>query len=131
MKPSASAWLCACAEDLTVVESLLQSGLATGAASFHAQQCVEKALKAVLEERAGAVPKIYDLDRLFAEAKKHIDLEYDEPVVNKLNMLYIESRYPGAFGFLPSGKPTLDDVKTFHAFAEKVYDAVRTYLKMQ
>lgn len=31
-------------------KSLLQSGMATGAASFHAQQRVEKALKAVLEE---------------------------------------------------------------------------------
>ena len=50
MKPSVSAWIEACGEDLCAAESLLQSGLATGAASFHAQQCVEKALKAVLEE---------------------------------------------------------------------------------
>jgi HEPN domain-containing protein len=131
MKPSASAWLAACEEDLLVVESLLQSGLATGAASFHAQQCVEKALKAVLEEYAGAVPKIHDLDRLFAESRKYLDLECDEPVVNKLNMLYIESRYPGAFGFLPSGRPTLDDVSTFHAFAEQTYNAVKNHLKMR
>ena len=106
MKSSAAAWLAACEEDLLVVSSLLDSGLATGAASFHAQQCVEKALKAMIEEYAGTVPRIHDLDRLFAEAKKYIDLERNEPIVNKLNMLYIESRYPGAFGFLPSGRPT-------------------------
>jgi HEPN domain-containing protein len=129
VKPSASAWLLACEEDLCVVESLLHSGLATGAASFHAQQCVEKALKAVLEEHAGRVPKVHDLDRLFAEAEKYLELEYDEPVVNKLNLLYIESRYPGAFGFLPDGKPTSADVKSFHAFAENIYNTVRNHLK--
>ncbi|MBF0413437.1 MAG: HEPN domain-containing protein [Desulfamplus sp.] len=50
MKPSVSAWLEASEEDLSVVKALLQSKLATGAASFHAQQCVEKSLKALLEE---------------------------------------------------------------------------------
>ncbi len=107
MKPSASAWLHACEEDLSVVKSLLESKLATGAASFHSQQCVEKSLKAVLEEYTRTIPKIHDLDKLFAEVKKFINIEFDEIIVNKLNMLYIESRYPGAFGFLSDGKPTL------------------------
>lgn len=129
MKPSALAWLSACEEDLLAVASLLESGLATGAASFHAQQCVEKSLKAVLEEYAGAVPKIHDLDRLFIEARKYIDLEKDATVVNKLNTLYIESRYPGAFGFLPYGRPTTNDVKNFYAFAENIYNTVRNHLK--
>lgn len=78
MKLSVSAWLQACEEDLCAAESLLHSGVATGAASFHAQQCVEKALKAVLEKYAETVPRIHDLDRLFAEATKYIDLELAE-----------------------------------------------------
>jgi hypothetical protein len=41
MKSSVSAWLSAAEEDLSVIGSLLQSNLATGAASFHAQQCGE------------------------------------------------------------------------------------------
>jgi HEPN domain-containing protein len=86
-------------------------------------------LKAVLEEYAGAVPKIHDLDRLFIEARKYIDLDKDAAVVNKLNTLYIESRYPGAFGFLPYGKPTSADVKSFHAFAETIYNTVRNHLE--
>ena len=131
MKSSTAAWLAACKEDLLVVTSLLESGLATGAASFHAQQCVEKALKAVLEEFAGTVPRIHDLDRLFAEAHKYLEMKRDESVINKLNMLYIESRYPGAFGFLPSGLPTLDDVKNFHIFAEEIYETVTKHLTRQ
>jgi len=120
MKPSVSAWIEASKEDLSVVEALLQSQLATGAASFHAQQCVEKSLKALLEEHTKTVPKIHDLDKLFFKVKDYINIEPDENIVNKLNMLYIESRYPGAFGFLPDGKPTLEDVQEFYDFAKDI-----------
>ncbi len=128
MKKSVISWIQACEEDLTAVEALLKSKLATGAASFHAQQCVEKSLKAVLEEYSNKVPKIHDLDKLFYEANKYINIEVDALIVNKLNMLYIESRYPGAFGFLPEGKPSLEDVKQFYDFAKHIYQTVKKYL---
>jgi HEPN domain-containing protein len=128
MKSSVSAWLMAAEEDLSVIESLLHSKLATGAACFHAQQCVEKSLKAVLEEYAKRVPKIHDLDKLLSEVKQYVDIESDKLTIDKLNMLYIESRYPGAFGFLPTGKPTSEDVEKFYAFAENIYDTVRNHL---
>jgi HEPN domain-containing protein len=116
---------------LSVVESLLQSKLATGAASFHAQQCVEKSLKAVLKEYRKTVPKIHDLDKLFSEIKSYIDIDFDEIIVNKLNTLYIESRYPGAFGFLPNGKPALHDVDQFYVFAKGIYEKVKAHLTTQ
>jgi len=115
-------------EDLSVISSLLHSNLATGAACFHAQQCVEKSLKAVLEEYAKRVPKIHDLDKLFSEVRQYVDIESDKLIIDRLNMLYIESRYPGAFGFLPNGKPTSEDVEKFYTFAESIYDTVRNYL---
>jgi HEPN domain-containing protein len=128
MKRSVSAWLLAAEEDLSVIGALLHSNLATGAASFHAQQCVEKSLKAVLEEYSKRVPKIHDLDKLFSEVKNYIDIESDRLIIDKLNMLYIESRYPGAFGFLPNGKPTSENVEEFYTFAKSIYDAVRNHL---
>lgn len=128
MKQAVSAWLQASEEDLFVVEALLKSRLATGAASFHAQQCVEKSLKAVLEEYTKRVPKIHDLDKLFFEVKDYVDIEYDDLIVNKLNTLYIESRYPGAFGFLPDGKPSLEDVDKFYHFAKSIYDTIKNHL---
>lgn len=128
MKASVSAWLRAAEEDLSVIVSLLHSNLATGAACFHAQQCVEKSLKAVLEEYSKKVPKIHDLDKLLSEVKQHVDIVCDKLMIDKLNMLYIESRYPGAFGFLPDGKPTSEDVEKFYAFAKSVYDTITNYL---
>jgi HEPN domain-containing protein len=89
---------------------------------------VEKTLKAVLEKYAKRVPKIHDLDKLLSEVKNYIDIESDKSVINKLNMLYIESRYPGALGFLPDGKPTSENVEEFYAFAKNIYDTVRNHL---
>jgi len=128
MKSSVLAWIQASEEDLTAVEALLKSKLATGAASFHAQQCVEKSFKAVLEQYAQKVPKIHDLDKLLYEVNKHITIEVDSVIINKLNVLYIESRYPGAFGFLPEGKPSIEDVQQFYDFAKGIHESVKEHL---
>ena len=129
MKKSTQSWLNLAQEDLIVLESIHNNELATGAASFHAQQCVEKSLKAVLEEYAPRVPKIHDLNKLFHEVSNFLSIEFDEITVEKLNSLYIESRYPGAFGFLPSGKPTLEDVSFFFKFAQNIFNSISEKLK--
>ena len=87
MKKFAQSWIEAAEEDLLVVTYLIKSEIATGAASFHSQQCVEKCLKAVIEEYKSKVPKVHDLDKLFYETKEYIDIEIDELIVDKLNSL--------------------------------------------
>ena len=47
MKEAALAWLKSAEEDLVVIQSIKDKPIATGAASFHAQQCIEKSLKVV------------------------------------------------------------------------------------
>jgi HEPN domain-containing protein len=130
IKKSTQSWIEAAEEDLLVVTSLIKSEIATGAASFHAQQCVEKCLKAVIEEYKSKVPKVHDLDKLFYETKEYINIEIDELIVDKLNSLYIETRYPGAFGFLPNGKPSIEEVKEFYNFATYIYKIVKTHLDL-
>ena len=49
--------------------------------------------------------------------------EYDD-LIQLLDTLYIESRYPGDMGLLPYGKPTLKDAKEFYDFAQKLFDDV-------
>ncbi len=129
MKHSVLSWLQACEEDLAATKVLMQSKLATGAACFHAQQCVEKSFKAVLEEYTKKVPKIHDLNKLLYEVEKYITVEVDTLIIDKLNMLYIESRYPGAFGFLPEGKPGIEDVEQFYDFAKYIYKTIKAYLE--
>lgn len=48
----------------------------------------------------------------------------DYTELNKLDKLYIDSRYPGDFGLLPDGKPGVDDARIFYEFAEELFDRV-------
>ncbi|MBL0707806.1 MAG: hypothetical protein JJW00_02040 [Sulfurimonas sp.] len=38
-----------------------------------------------------------------------------------LDKLYIDARYPGNFGLLPYGKPTLGDAIIFHDIAKDIF----------
>ena len=128
MKKSAKAWLDAAEEDMNVLETLLNNVLTTGAASFHAQQCIEKCLKAILDERTERVPRIHDLNKLLDNIHPFLELKFNENIIDQINSLYIESRYPGAFGFLPSGKPTVEELNEFYLLAKDILDKVRIYL---
>ena len=35
--------------------------------------------------------------------------------------LYIESHYPGDFGLMPNGKPSVEEAKEFYEFAKTIY----------
>ena len=69
------------------------------------------------------IPKLHSLSKLFNLTKKYIKTEeYD--IIELLDNLYIDSRYPGDLGLLPNGKPTLDDAQIFHYFAVEIYKKV-------
>ncbi|MFH0783889.1 MAG: hypothetical protein V2B20_18305 [Pseudomonadota bacterium] len=55
-------------------------------------------------------------------------LDLDEDMLSLLNKLYIDSRYPGNFGLLPSGAPSLEDAEQFFAFAVDVMQMTRKLL---
>jgi len=131
MKSNAKDWLEAAKQDLILVETIINDDYLTGVACFHAQQCVEKSFKAISEECEGKIIKTHDLDKLFNIAHGYLKTEIDENLMDKLNSLYIESRYPGAFGFLPNGKPSLQDVGEFYKFAKHIFDSVKQYLEKQ
>ena len=53
-----------------------------------------------------------------------IDLKIYDELIQLLDQLYIDSRYPGDMGLLPYGKPTLEDAKEFYDFAQEIFDKV-------
>lgn len=101
----------------------------TGHVAFHAQQAIEKALKAILEENGDRVPKVHSLSRLFESCAVFIDIHFDDDLVIALDSLYIESRYPGEFGLLPEGKPTLKQAQLFYDFAQEIYLTIKNHLE--
>lgn len=122
MKILTQEWLKAAHDDLETIEQIVQQEHLTNVTAFHAQQAVEKCLKALLEEQGVEFPKTHDLLRLqkllLPDA---IQLDINQATLRRLNLLYIDSRYPGEFGLLPNGKPTLQDAREFYQFAQVIY----------
>jgi HEPN domain-containing protein len=50
MKPVTESWLRAAEDDLRVIERIVSDPRLTHRVAFHSQQCIEKSLKAVIEE---------------------------------------------------------------------------------
>ena len=128
MKKASGQWLESAEMDLGSIEQIIQREDLTPVAAFHAQQCVEKCFKAVLEERSQRVPKEHSTLKLYGLVQELVPLEVDAGLLTDLDDLYIESRYPGEQGLLPNGKPTLADAQQFQEFAQSVYEQVKRSL---
>ncbi len=95
MMKRTTAWLEFADRDLEASKKLANHEYLANIVIFHSQQCVEKCLKAILEEHNQDFPKIHGVTKLY-----ELDL---------VDNVYIDTRYPGNFGLLPSGFPTKDD----------------------
>jgi len=123
MRAFTKEWLKASRDDLLTLEEIIDNPHLTHIAAFHAQQCAEKAMKAIIEESETDIPRIHKLLKLNEIVSSALD-GLDEEMMSLLDGLYVESRYPGDMGLLPQGKPTLDDAREFHAFARNVFEQV-------
>lgn len=121
MKSITEAWLAKASEDLEALRALRGNPQLTGVIAFHAQQCVEKCLKAVAEERIGTVPHVHDLRRLWEIVAHLFPHALDIDLLRELTDIYTDCRYPGDIGLLPSGRPTEQDIVRFEQFANHVY----------
>ena len=128
MKKQAEEWLEFADVELRSAEKLIDDEYLTRAAAFHAHQCVEKSIKAVLEILGNRVPRTHDL-ALLVEAMRASGLNpsIDDDVLDEMNQVYIETRYPADFGLLPGGTPTTEIVRNFIGFASNIHRfAMRT-----
>jgi HEPN domain-containing protein len=126
MKAITPEWLDRAGDDLRIAELLLTQPELTNMVAFHAQQSVEKALKAVLEESSIAPVRTHSLTRLYGLVESRLPFDVDQDMLDRLDAVYIESRYPGEMGLLPHGKPALADAKGFYHFARQFYGRVQT-----
>ena len=123
-------WLNAAQDDLLTMERILDDAHLTHIVAFHAEQAVEKCLKAMLEDDGVEFPKTHDLSRLYKLLQESRDFQIEQQdVLQTLNTLYIDSRYPGELGLLPDGKPTLAEARAFYDFAQTVYAYVQAVLE--
>ena len=128
MKDITRQWLELAFLDLESISRLIIDERLTNQVAFHAQQAIEKSLKAILEEFGEKVPRIHSLSKLFDLCSDYIRIDADEEIVIALDSLYTESRYPGDNGLLPEGKPSLKQVQLFLHFSQFVYKEISMYL---
>lgn len=128
MKPITLEWLKAAKDDLLVIQEIVDREYLTHLTAFHAQQAIEKTFKAVLEEYSSYVPRMHNLEKLAELVSRHLplDLKNDTQLIEELDKLYTDARYPGDLGLLPDGKPSLESAKTHFALACSIYDYVQS-----
>lgn len=109
-------WLGFAREDLRVAEWAFSAEI-YNQACFHAQQCVEKVLKAWLRSRGTLPPRTHQLSLLLALLPDEVlaDLRLE---ITLLDRFYIPTRYPDALaGALPDGLPDSTDAQEALAVA--------------
>jgi len=98
MQPLTSEWIQKAEGDLATARRELRARTAPNydAACFHAQQCAEKYLKALLQEAVTPFGKTHNLSLLLDLLKDHYPaLELIRPTLAMLNAYAVEYRYPG------------------------------------
>lgn len=129
MREAARHWLDFADRDFQSARILSQEPALAGVSVFHSQQCVEKLLKAILENKELTVPKTHDLERLMALVRPVAPgFNLDEDRLSLLSSFYLDSRYPPTLAF-PCGEPSVEDALGMLAFAEETNTAVRALLQ--
>src|SRR5690348_490459 len=107
MNTAGSNWLAFAREDLRMAELAYGDGI-WNQVCFHAQQCVEKMLKALLADQGFPVPQVHRLSDLLSrlDTASSARLHAAEEDIRALDRFYIPTRYPDALpGTLPGGLP--------------------------
>ena len=94
------------------------------AAGFHAQQCIEKYLKALLQKHNKPFLKIHDLLTLMESCLSFIpELELQKEPLAFLNQFSVSFRYPGESANRGQAKKAIKAMKT-------IIQTLQTHLKL-
>ena len=121
MKKQAKSWIDAASADLLTIEEIMDNDLLTQIVAFHSQQAIEKCFKAIIEQNDAPIPKIHNLVTLSEKIQQYGKIDIDYSIIEQLNSLYLESRYPTDLGLLPDGKPTKEIARKFYEHAKMIY----------
>ena len=92
--------------------------------AFHSQQAIEKSFKSILEEFESKVPRIHNLIKLKEMTEKYITIETNRKLLEQVNEIYSDVRYPSDIGLVPTGKPSIKLAKEFYVFALSIKNKI-------
>jgi len=123
MRESTLNWLKFAQSDLETIKEIIHNEDLTHVTAFHSQQCIEKSFKAIIEEyQLSEHIRTHNLLTLYKLTTQVVNLKVNEDLLELVNKLYIDSRYPGEIGLLSYGKPKITDAKKFYKLAQEIYD---------
>jgi HEPN domain-containing protein len=119
-------WIVKAEGDLKSASSILKlkKGCPTDAVCFHAQQCIEKYIKAVLVLRGMNFPKTHDIAHLMALLPANWRPKLDDAQQEKLTDYATVSRYPGDYEPI-----SLTEAREAVKLARKVKKEMRKFLE--
>ena len=120
------AWVARAEEDFALARSALRrKHPLTYGATFHAQQCAEKYLKALLMARGQAFPRTHDLAALSDLCQQHaIRIAAEQDALERLAAYAVQVRYPGA-------DPTPEEAREALQIAQAVRREARKLLHLR
>jgi HEPN domain-containing protein len=128
MNETVDRWLAFAWEDLRVAEIVLDERI-YNQVCFHAQQCVEKALKGALAHRGHVPPRTHSITDLLSLLPPEWLIDLRDDLVG-LDDYYIPTRYPDALpGMLPEGLPGRDEAEEALALARVVLERINESLR--
>lgn len=116
-------WLQKAAGDLAAAHALLQASVPPWTAAFHAQQCVEKCLKAILVARNRSFPKSHDIRGLILLLPDDLGLVIDRRIAAELTESAVNGRYPG------TEDPDANLTRTLVIEAQRIFDWTQAHLE--
>jgi HEPN domain-containing protein len=91
---------------------------------FHAQQCVEKFIKAALVFHDIDFPKTHDITELIELLKPSLNLKRTIPNAGQLTQFAVTTRYPGSWGEI-----TREEVEAALRTADKIAHKLTLYFQ--
>ncbi|MCE2415918.1 HEPN domain-containing protein [Candidatus Poribacteria bacterium] len=125
MNPLTLEWMQKAEKDYAAVEWLQQAPIPDyDIICFHIQQCIEKYLKAWLQEANIPIPRSHDLKELLALIVPTVPLwQVWEPDFSEISKHAVATRYPG-------DSATVDNAAHALQICDQVRHAIREHLKL-
>jgi HEPN domain-containing protein len=130
MKDAVKEWLKQAKDELDMALYLFKGGYFKGSC-YHAQQAVEKSIKAGLLARGWELERIHSIERLLSVADDFgMSLRVSEDDATFIDSIY-RGRYPAEAGLLPLGEPSESDAKRAISIADNAYTMVQSMLEIK
>jgi HEPN domain-containing protein len=115
------AWVARAEEDLALARSALRRKKPlTYGATFHAQQCAEKYLKALLVARRQIFPRTHDLSALSDLClQNELIIPVDRDALERLTAYAVQVRYPGEDPTPDEAREALQIAQVVRRFASR------------